>query len=143
MAAKIHEWAVRALHEKGYTQADLTREWGRNEDRDLDDAVVSRWIAIGAPKITFSRILVLSKMLGKSADQVIASIAHAEGVTIVGPKPPAPAHPLPSATQKPADGAAGDLGEALNQAQLAVRRVQELLPNAKVHFSIVLNDGGE
>src|SRR6516164_1703122 len=111
MAAKIHEWVVRALHGKGYTQADLTREWGRNEDRDLDDAVVSRWVAIGNPKITFSRILVLTKMLGRTADKILASIAHAEGITVKNPNLPAAAHPLPSATQKPADGAAGDLGE--------------------------------
>lgn len=151
MAKKVHEWVVRALQENGYNQADLSREWGKLEGRPLDDAVVSRWIGTGAPKLTVGRILVLAQMLKTTSDVVMAHAAEAEGIKV---RPPAPPTPVVSSRPKvvvmqrhdgealhAAPGGGNDVAAALANAQEAVRRVQELLPNAKVHFSVVLNNG--
>lgn len=146
---KVHEWVVRALQEQGYNQADLTREWGKHENRALDDAVTSRWITTGAPKITVSRVLVLAQMLKTTTDVIMSRVAEAEGIKVRAVAPPGTPAPRPSSGAAGARMAAGINGEgdavaaALANAQAAVKRVQELLPNAKVHFSVVLNNGGE
>jgi hypothetical protein len=50
MAKKKYGWLVTALADREHTQRDLATAW------EVDDAVVSRFIATGKPKATAERI---------------------------------------------------------------------------------------
>jgi len=123
VTTKKHGWLVGALADNGYQQRDLAQAW------KVDDAVVSRFISSGKPDLTPQRQMLLAQMLRMTNDQLLSRL-YGEMRAI----PPRP--------QQHEHAAADDLAAALVNARRAVQRVQELLPDAKVHFSVVLNNGG-
>jgi hypothetical protein len=126
-----HWWLVTALAERGHTQRDLAAAW------KVDDAVVSRFIGTGRPKATAERIHVLGQMLRMNSDELIARLG--EG--------PPPRSPLPKTSI--AAGAEGSslspksVEAALDEAKKAVQRLRELMPDARIHFSIDYSDSGQ
>lgn len=128
---KLHGWLIGALEDRGFKRSDLARAW------KVDDAVVSRFVASGKPDITIDRIIVLAEMLQMPSDDLIKQLATGTPRLTVPTKAPPP-HVSP-----PPNDDGDTVTDALSAAQAAVKHVQELLPHAKVHFSVVLNNGGE
>jgi hypothetical protein len=126
MANKAHGWLISALADRGYKQSDVARAWG------VDDAVVSRFVATGKPDLTIERILILDEMLGVTADELMAGLRDGR----------MPCRAMPK-TSMPPRGAGPPMGveAALNEARQAVQRLKELLPDARIHFSIDYSSG--
>lgn len=59
-----HAWLKPALAGAGHRQKDVATAWG------VDDAVVSRFIKIGEPELTWDRAQTLARMLGLSLDEL-------------------------------------------------------------------------
>lgn len=99
-----------------------------------DEAVVSRFIKSGEPQLTFDRALSLSKKLEMSLDEL--NLRLQEGIAPrtkaraaqVDPKQPNKVEP------------ASDVATAMAEANSAVQRLKELLPNAKIVFQINLGE---
>jgi hypothetical protein len=97
-------------------------------------AVVSCFIATGKPKATAERIHVLAQMLHMNAGELIARLV--EG------KPPGsqfdktPISPGEENSSLPPQS----VEAALDEAKRAVQRLRELMPDARIHFSIDYSD---
>ena len=131
MAKKKHLWLVTALAERGHNQRDLAAAW------KVDDAVVSRFIGTGKPKATAERIHVLGQMLRMNSDELIARLV--EGL------PPRSPLPKPSAGARTENKSSPPMSveAALNEAKKAVQRLRELMPDARIHFSIDYSNSGQ
>ncbi len=128
MAKKKYWWLVTALADRGHSQHDLATAW------KVDDAVVSRFIATGKPKATAERIHVLAQMLHMNAGELIARLVE-------GLPPSSPFSKIPIGVR--AENSAlprKSVEAALDEAKKAVQRLRELMPDARIHFSIDYSD---
>src|SRR4051794_29526810 len=69
-AQSRHEWLRPALAIAGHRQTDLAKEWG------VDDAVVSRFLKAGEPKLIFERAVTLARMLNMPLEELQARLAE-------------------------------------------------------------------
>ncbi len=127
MAKKKYWWLVTALADRGHSQHDLATAW------KVDDAVVSRFIATGKPKATAERIHVLAQMLHMNAGELLARLV--EGI------PPRSLFDKSiTAGEENSSSPPQSVETALDEAKKAVQRLRELMPDARIHFSIDYSD---
>jgi hypothetical protein len=128
VAKKKYWWLATALAERGHTQRDLATAW------KVDDAVVSRFIGTGKPKATPERIHVLAQMLSMNSGELIARLV--EGI------PPRSLFEKTSilAGEENSSSPPQSVEAALDEAKKAVKRLRELMPDARIHFSIDYSD---
>ena len=131
MAKKKYWWLASALAERGHTQRDLAAAW------KVDDAVVSRFIGTGKPKATAERIHVLAQMLSINSGELIARLV--EGIP---PRSQFDKIPI-SVREENSSLPPQSVEAALDEAKKAVQRLRQLMPDARIHFSIDYSDTGQ
>jgi predicted transcriptional regulator len=131
MSKRKYWWLVPALAERGHTQRDVANAW------KVDDATVSRFISTGKPKATLERFRILAQMLGMSNDELMARLVEDVPPRHVASRSAAGARAEKS---KPPPNS---VEAALDDAKKAVQRLRELMPDARIHFSIDYSDSGQ
>jgi hypothetical protein len=131
MAKRKYGWLVPALAERGHTQRDVANAW------KVDDATVSRFISTGKPKATLERFRILAQMLDMTSDELMARL--------VEELPPRPlvSKPLAGPRAEKSSLPPNSVEAALDDAKKAVQRLRELMPDARIHFSIDYSDSGQ
>jgi hypothetical protein len=114
------DWLRILLKETGRQQQDVAKLW------KCDGAVVSRFIASGAPELTWDRAVSLSKMFQVSLDELHRRISGAERSDAI--RPPSVGS-LPAAQHN-----------AIANLESAVEHLRAALPDATVKLSIVMGD---
>lgn len=117
-----HEWLARALADKKYQQRDLAKAW------EVDDAVVTRFLATGKPDLTPERQIKLIQMLGISHDELMKRMF---GGAKAQPKRPE----MLGVTNS------GSLEGAIREVRSGIERLKRMLPGARIVFRIDYSDG--
>jgi hypothetical protein len=122
-------WLVTALSDRGHMQKDLAKAWG------TDDAVVTRFISTGKPDLTPERQIALARMLGMDHNELIARMYEGVAPRAVkeqdGEKSRQPVPAKPGIAPR-----SGDVNQTLADIQRGIKLLREMLPSAKIHFSI-------
>jgi Fe-S cluster assembly ATPase SufC len=110
-----HAWLRDALTDRGHTQHDVAKQWG------VDDAVVSRFIKVGEPELTWDRGQVLCRMLSIDFNEL--NLRLKEGVAMRAPTP------------KKVDGVSSrEL--VIAELKAAVQKARDALPGSKIEVTI-------
>lgn len=118
-------WIRDALIDRGKTQRDLAEAW------DVDDAVVSRFLNHGVPKLDFDRMETLSTLLEMDFNELRLRVQ--EG--LAPQRHPAQSKP-PAHQPKAPDFAKDPISTVLQDVRAAVGRLQLALPEAQVRVTI-------
>jgi hypothetical protein len=120
-----YRWLRDALADKGLRAKDVAAAWG------CTDAVVSRFIKLGEPELTWARAETLSRMLGMDMREL--QIRFAEK--------PIPDEALPPQEREPRRHE-NDAQAALDAVRAAVKHARQVLPGYRITVKIEL-DGEE
>jgi hypothetical protein len=132
VAKERYRWLRDALADKGLRAKDVAKAWG------CTDAVVSRFIKLGEPELTWTRAETLSRMLGMDMREL--QIRFAEK-----PIPDAiPSQAPPSQLDYEHEPRKHELDAqaALDAVRAAVKHARQVLPGYRITVKIEL-DGEE
>lgn len=124
-------WVRTALAEAGHLQKDLAEAWG------CDEAVVSRWLKTGDPKLTWERAQTLAEMLAMSLQELQTRIAAEVPPRAGDIALRAARRDLAELTNNRPSARTDTLESAMEELRQAADRVQSKLPSGfRVVFKI-------
>jgi hypothetical protein len=127
-----HAWLRDALIDRGKMQKDVAKAWG------CDEAVVSRFIRLGEPELTFQRAEVLSKMLGINLVELQTRLAEKP---VPAGRARATREPEPEPELDSHDPGTNNVRRVLDEVRAAVDRARMRLPDGyRIKVSIEYGD---
>lgn len=114
-----HAWLRDALTDRGFQQKDVAKRW------KVDNAVVSRFIRVGEPELTFERADVLCDMLGMDLTELRMRLAE---------------KPIPRRERERVEPN-GDPSGILAELKACVNKARAALPGWKINLTIEPGNG--